>query len=137
MFQDGASASVDGPFISTDARHKYGGKGLPPKGSSKLKANFSNPLVQKFEKCSVSGGEKCSGGGDCKKGEKVTSKNVSGRSGECKGEKEKSKSVSGASGVVGGEVYSDGGDSVRRCITREKLDALRRHLGDGRGECIV
>ena len=45
VFQDGTSASVSCPFRSTDARHKYGGKGLPPKGSSKLKANISNPLV--------------------------------------------------------------------------------------------
>ena len=64
-------------------------------------------------------------------------KSVSGESGECKkGEKSKEKSVGGASGD-GGEVSSDGGDNVRHCITKEKLDALCRHLGDGQGECIV
>ena len=88
--------------------------------------------MSKLEKCSVSGE-----GGECKKGEKLKGKSVSGKSGKCKGEKPKGKGVGGASGDGSGEVCSDGGDDVRRCITKEKLDALRRHLGDGRGECIV
>ena len=33
VFQDGASASVSCPFRSTDARYKYGRKGLPLKDS--------------------------------------------------------------------------------------------------------
>ena len=43
------------PFPARDARYEYGGKGLPPKGNSKLKAKFTNPLVEKLERCSVSG----------------------------------------------------------------------------------
>ena len=132
VFQVSAGASVSCPFRSTDARHKYGGKGLPPKGGAKLKANFSNPLVAKLERCSVSG----ENSGCKKKGEKE--KSVGGERGECnKGEKPKDKCVGKASGDGGVEVSAGGDGDVRRCMTKEKLDALRRHLGDGRGECIV
>ena len=104
---------------------------MPPKGGAKLKANFSNPLVSKLKKCSVSGESS-----ECKKGEKE--KSVSGERGECrKGEKPKDKSVGKASGDGGVEVSAGGDGDVRRCMTKEKLNALRRHLGDGRGECIV
>ena len=36
----------------------------------------------------------------------------------------------------GVEVLNDDSECVRRCMGKEKLDTLRRHLGDGRGECV-
>ena len=66
-----------------------------------------------------------------------------------KGEKEKMKGGEGSDGARpkvkcsgsgsedgGVEVPSDVSGSVRRCMAKEKLDALRHQLGDGRGECI-
>ena len=54
-------------FASTDARSKYGGKGVENKSGTKLKANFSTPLVPKSNrKVSVN----CGDGGSSVKGEK-------------------------------------------------------------------
>ena len=57
--------------------------------------------------------------GDGTKGEKVKEKVVDGAIGGCKGDKD---SV-------------DECVSARRGVTRERLDNICCHLGDGRGEC--
>ena len=55
-----------------------------------------------------------------------------------KGEKVKEKVVVGATGGCCGEERSeDQCVGARRNLTKEKLDNLCRHLGDGRGECII
>ena len=65
---------------------------MPPKGT-KLKAKFANPLVEKLERCSVSGGGECSNRkgvkekNDRERGEKEKSSKEKG--GKDKGEKEK------------------------------------------------
>ena len=109
-------------FRSTDARSKYGGKDLVPKSGAKIKANFTTPLIPKSNvKGCASGGE----GGEGVKGEKSkVKKDVDG----------------GASGGCGDEDSSSDeqqGVSVRQCLTQKRLDDLCRHLGDGRGECVV
>ena len=96
---------TDVKFASTDARHKYGGKGLPAKGGAKVKANFNTPM-------------------SCKSTKKVaTSCSDSGKSG--KGEKSKEKAVAGA---VGGGCDGDSSDgqcvSARQQLTKEKLDSF-------------
>ena len=93
-----------------------------PKGGAKLKANFTTPLVPKSSvKGSASGGE----GGEGVKGEKS---------------KNKKDVVSRATGGCGGGDSSSDeqqGVSVRQCLTKKRLDDLCRHLGDGRGECVI
>ena len=55
-----------------------------------------------------------------------------------KGEKVKEKVVVGATGGCGAEESSDEQCvGARRNLTKEKLDNLCRHLGDGRGEFII
>ena len=107
---------ADVKFASTDARHKYGGKGLPVKGGAKVKANFNTPMSSKSTN------------------KVVTSCSDSGKS--VKGEKSKEKVVHGAVGG-GGDGDSSDGQCVRQQLTKEKLDGFCRHLGDGRGECVV
>ena len=69
------SVKSDVKYGSTDARSKYGGKGLGPKGGAKLKANFSTPMCSKTaKKVSASGGA----GGEKVKGEKAKEKVVVG-----------------------------------------------------------
>ena len=60
-------SNASGGFRSTDARSKYGGKGLVPKCGARVKANFSNPLVPNS---SVKGSASSIEGGDGGKGEK-------------------------------------------------------------------
>ena len=57
-----------------------------------------------------------------------------------KGEKSKEKTIDGATGDGDDEESSSedqGGAGARQCLTKEKLDHLCRHLGDGRGECVI
>ena len=66
----------------------------------------------------------------------LASSDVSGES--VKGEKAKEKVVTGAVGGCGGEESSDDQCvGVRQQLTKEKLDGFCRHLGDGRGECVI
>ena len=124
-------------FGSTDARAKYGGKGVSgSKGGAKVKngtqisANFSTPLVPKSSLRS-------------------SASNSDGRQ-SIKGEKNKIKKkaatppstpvVDGATGGCnGGESSTDdqGGEDNGSCFSKKKLNDLCCHLGDGRGGCYI
>ena len=65
-------------------------------------------------------------------------KSVSGERDDCdKGARPKEKCVGRSSGDGGAEVSGGDDSNVKRCMTKEKLDALCRHLEYGRGECIL
>ena len=76
------------------------------------------------------------------KGEKEKVESVKERGAECcgsdkkvvKGEKEKEKRDSGVV-TVGGSDSSDSQCGGNRHISKETLNNIRKHLGDGRGEC--
>ena len=127
---DGASVgSAD--FGSTDARLRGlcgGMSGAKQKSGTKLATNFATPLTPKPSRSSASEGE----GKKIVKGEKSKVKKrssppntpiVDGAFGGC-GSNESSTDDQGASGPTS-------------CFTKESLAKLCRHLGDGRGECVV
>ena len=122
-------------FGSTDARAKYGGKGVSgSKGGAKVKngtqisANFSTPLVPKS---SLRSSASDSDGRQSMKGEKnkVKKKVVTPPS---------TPVVDGAAGGCNeGESSTDdqSGNDTGSCLPKRKLNDLCRHLGDGRGGC--
>ena len=92
-----------------------------------MKANFTTPLVPKSNLRSLASGSE---GGQSVKGEKSKKKFTL----------PATPVVDGATGGCTGEESStddQGGVDARPCFTKEKLNNLCRHLGDGRGECVV
>ena len=116
VLQDGEQS--DAVYGSTDAQLKYGGKGLGAKCGAKLKANFNTPMANKSNKKVTAS---VNNGGEGVKGEKVKEKVVVGATGGCGAEQSSGEQCVGA----------------RRNLTKEKLDNLSHHLGDGRGQCII
>ena len=116
----------------TDARLRglCGGKsGAKQKSGTKLATNFATPMAPKSSiRSSASEGE----GKETVRGEKSKiKKRVSPPT---------TPIVDGAAGGCGGTESStddQGEGGPKSCFTKESLAKLCRHLGDGRGECVV
>ena len=86
-------------------------------------------------------GEKEKNGKDKVEKDKVEKdRGTGGESGQCAqsgGARRKERCVSGADAASGEAVAGAEDECMWRCMAREKFDTLRRHLGDGRGECVI